>query len=90
MNKLREGRPNILDHVRNGEVGLVVNIPRGKSPHSDGFYIRAASARHGIPCITNMEVALALARGLRNADPAGWDVLPLKEYGRSRQEVRDG
>jgi carbamoylphosphate synthase large subunit len=90
VNKLREGRPNILDHVRNGEVGLVINIPRGKSPHSDGFYIRVASARHGIPCITNMEVALALAQGLRNADPAGWEVLPLKEYGRSRQEVRDG
>jgi carbamoyl-phosphate synthase large subunit len=90
VNKLREGRPNILDHVRNGEVGLVINIPRGKSPHSDGFYIRAASASHGIPCITNMEVALALARGLRSADPAGWEVLPLGEYGRSRQEVRDG
>jgi carbamoyl-phosphate synthase large subunit len=90
VNKLREGRPNILDHMRNGEVGLVINIPRGKSPHSDGFYIRAASAGHGIPCVTNMEVALALARALRETRPDDWEGLPLKEYGRSRQEVRDG
>jgi carbamoylphosphate synthase large subunit len=90
VNKLREGRPNILDLVRNGQVGLVINVPRGKHPHSDGFYIRAASARHGIPCITNMEVALALARGLRQADPPAWEVRPLEEYGRSRHEVRGG
>lgn len=89
-NKLREGRPNILDYIRNGLVGMVINIPRGKHPHSDGFYIRAASARHGIPCITNMEVALALARGLREADPQAWEVRPLMEYGRHRHEVRGG
>lgn len=90
VNKLREGRPNILDMIRNGQVGLVVNIPRGKHPHSDGFYIRAASARHGIPCITDMEVALALARGLRQADPPAWEVRPLQDYGRPRHEVRGG
>jgi carbamoylphosphate synthase large subunit len=90
VNKLREGRPNILDLIRNGRVGLVVNIPRGKHPHSDGFYIRAASVRHGTPCITNMEVALALARGLRQADPPAWEVRPLDAYGRPRHEVRGG
>jgi carbamoyl-phosphate synthase large subunit len=90
VNKLREGRPNILDLIRNGRVGLVVNIPRGKHPHSDGFYIRAASVRHGTPCITNMEVALALARGLRQADPPAWEVRPLDAYGRPKHEVRGG
>ena len=90
VNKLREGRPNILDFIRNGQVDLVVNIPRGKHPHSDGFYIRSASARHGIPCITNMEVALGLARGMHGADPRAWEVRPLEEYGRSRHGVRGG
>jgi hypothetical protein len=66
-------------------VGLVINVPRGKHPHSDGFYIRAASVRHGIPCITNMEVALALARGMRQADPHAWDIQPLQAYAASRQ-----
>jgi carbamoyl-phosphate synthase large subunit len=90
VNKLREGRPNILDLIHNGQVGLVVNVPRGKHPHSDGFYIRAASVRRGIPCITNMEVALALARGLRMADPPAWEVHPLDEYCRLRHEARSG
>jgi len=90
VNKLREGRPNILDLIRNGQVGLVVNIPRGKHPHSDGFYIRAASVRHGIPCITNMEVALALARGMRQADPPAWEIMPLDAYCRPRHEIMGG
>lgn len=90
VNKLKEGRPNIVDHIRNGGVGLVINIPRGKSPHSDGFYIRAASARHGVPCITNIEFALALARGLRHADPLTWEIMPLQEYSGLRQEILDG
>jgi carbamoyl-phosphate synthase large subunit len=87
VNKLREGRPNILDYIRNGDVEMVVNVPRGKHPHSDGFYIRAASARHGVPCVTSMEVALALARGLREAVPRHWEVRPLAEYASVRHEV---
>jgi carbamoylphosphate synthase large subunit len=87
VNKLREGRPNVLDLIRNGQVGLVINVPRGKHPHSDGFYIRAASVRHGIPCITNMEVALALARGMRQADPPTWDIRPLFAYVASGHKV---
>lgn len=80
VNKLREGRPNVLDHLRNGHIDLVVNIPRGRQPYSDGFYIREDAARHGIPCITDMEVALALVRGMRAADPHAWEVKPLVEY----------
>ncbi len=68
VNKLREGRPNVLDLLRNGEIRLVVNVPRGRHPHSDGFYIREDAARHGIPCLTDMEVALAMVRGMRAAD----------------------
>lgn len=90
VHKLREGRPNILDHIRNGRVDLVINIPRGKFPHSDGFYIRAASARFGIPCVTDMEMAMALARGLRGADPHAWDVRPLRDHGRSRHGAKGG
>lgn len=90
VNKLREGRPNVLDLIRNGDVGLVVNIPRGRWPRSDGFYIRAASAEYGIPCVTNMEVALALARGIRFAHPGGWEVRPYLEYCRDEQSVGGG
>ncbi|MBC7246649.1 MAG: ATP-grasp domain-containing protein [Actinobacteria bacterium] len=74
VNKLQEGRPNALDLMRNGEIQLVINVPRGRKPKSDGFYIREDAARHGIPCITDMEVAMALVRGLRVCGAAGWDM----------------
>lgn len=74
VNKLREGRPNVLDLMRNGEIHLVVNIPRGRQPKSDGFYIREEAARQGLPCLTDMEVALALVRGLRVSEPSYWEV----------------
>ncbi|NPV59572.1 MAG: hypothetical protein HPY75_07905 [Actinobacteria bacterium] len=73
VRKLREGRPNVLDLIRNGEVSLVVNIPRGRHPHCDGYYIREASVRKGVPCVTDMEVAMALVLGLKRA------VYPLPE-----------
>jgi carbamoyl-phosphate synthase large subunit len=90
VDKLREGRPNVLDNIRNGQVNLVVNVPRGKHPQSDGFYIRAASALHGIPCITNMDVALALARALRETDPGAWEILSLADYCHSGAELKVG
>lgn len=64
VKKLREGRPNVLDYIRNGEVDLIVNTPRGKGPRSDGFYIRSAAARYGIPCMTNMRAATLLVEAL--------------------------
>ena len=64
VKKLREGRPNVLDLIKNGEVDLIVNTPRGKGPRSDGFYIRSASARYAVPCITNMHAATLLVEAL--------------------------
>jgi len=74
VNKLQEGRPNVLDLMRNDEIQLVINVPRGRKPKSDGFYIREDAARHGIPCLTDLEVAMALVRGLRVCSAAGWDM----------------
>lgn len=73
VRKLREGRPNVIDLIRNGEVSLVVNIPRGRYPRCDGYYIREASVRKGVPCVTDVEVAMAMVLGLRMA------VSPLPE-----------
>ncbi len=44
--KLREGRPNIEDAVKSGEIQLVVNTPRGRSSEFDDSYIRKSAIRH--------------------------------------------
>lgn len=87
VKKLREGRPNVLDLIKNGEVDLIVNTPRGKGPRGDGFYIRSASARYGIPCITNMHAATLLVEALTARREGRLSFLRVDEY---RDEGEDG
>ena len=64
IKKLHEGRPNIVDVIKNGEIQLVVNTPVGKLSQHDDSYIRKAAVQHGIPYITTTAAALAAARGI--------------------------
>jgi carbamoyl-phosphate synthase large subunit len=64
INKIAEGSPHVVDFIRNGEVDLVINTPTGSGARSDGYEIRTASVRHGIPCVTTMTGASAAARAI--------------------------
>ena len=64
VKKLYEGRPNILDHITNKEVQLVINTAAGKRSQHDDSYIRKAAIRYNIPYITTMTAALASVRGI--------------------------
>ena len=63
--KLHEGRPNIEDAIKNGEIQLVVNTPAGKSSEFDDSYIRKAAIRYKVPYITTTAAAKAAAGGHR-------------------------
>jgi carbamoyl-phosphate synthase large subunit len=54
----------VVDYIRNGEVDLVINTPTGSGARSDGYEIRTAAVRHGIPCLTTMTGASAAARAI--------------------------
>ena len=74
INKIGEGSPHVVDYIRNGEVDLVINTPTGSGARSDGYEIRTAAVRHGIPCVTTMTGASAAARAIfaqreRGAEP---------------------
>jgi carbamoyl-phosphate synthase large subunit len=62
--KVHEGRPNIEDAIKNGEIVLVVNTPSGKASEFDDSYIRKAAIRHRVPYITTTAAALAAAWGI--------------------------
>ena len=64
INKIGEGSPHVVDYIRNGEVDLVINTPTGSGARSDGYEIRTAAVRHGIPCLTTMTGASAAARAI--------------------------
>jgi hypothetical protein len=77
VKKLKEGRPNILHLLRGGGVDMVVNVPRGRGPQSDGRYIREEAAAAGIPCFTRVHSAWYLVRGMRSLDLGKWDPWPV-------------
>ena len=62
--KVSEGRPNIIDLVKNDEIDLIINTPTGKIPKHDAFSIRQAALRFRVPIITTIAGAKAAVQGL--------------------------
>ena len=65
VNKLYEGRPNILDLITNGKIQLVVNSPVGKESMHDDSYLRKAAIKAKIPYMTTIAAARATAKGIK-------------------------
>lgn len=64
IKKVQEGRPNLIDHMANGEVQLILNTPEGKGARTDEGRIRAASVTYGVPCVTTLPGSLAVVQSL--------------------------
>ncbi len=62
--KVNEGRPNIADHIKQGEIALVINTPLGRTSHYDEQAIRRAALQYNVPCVTTMTGAHALVEAL--------------------------
>ncbi|MDO4588097.1 MAG: carbamoyl-phosphate synthase large subunit [Planctomycetia bacterium] len=81
--KVHEGRPNLTDAMKNGDIQLVVNTPNGRRSQDDDSYIRKTAIRLRIPYMTTLAAALAAARGIKDAINAGTEtVKSLQEYHR--------
>ena len=65
VKKQYEGRPNILDKMKNGEIQLIINSPAGKESAHDDSYLRRNAIKLRIPYITTMAAARAAAEGIR-------------------------
>jgi len=64
--KVGEGRPNVVDAIKNGDVQLVVNTPMGAQAREDEYEIGRSAIRYKIPTITTISGAQAAVRGIRN------------------------
>jgi carbamoyl-phosphate synthase large subunit len=78
--KLREGRPNVLDRVKNGDVNFIINTPSGKIPREDEVLIRNAALAKKIPIMTTVRAAQASANGIRSLQKSNVQVRCLQEY----------
>jgi carbamoyl-phosphate synthase large subunit len=78
--KVNEGRPNVVDFIKNGEIALVINTPLGRASHYDEQAIRRAALQYSVPCVTTMTGAQALVEALASgAIRASADVHALQE-----------
>ena len=78
--KRHEGRPNIIDHIANGEVQLVINTPFGQETRSDGYHLRAAAIRHGITNVTPLPAASAIVQAIEAVKENRLDVYALQDF----------
>jgi carbamoyl-phosphate synthase large subunit len=64
VKKIAEGHPNLIDHLKNDEVALIINTPSGKGARTDEGRIRAAAVQHGVPCITTIQAAVVAIKAM--------------------------
>jgi carbamoyl-phosphate synthase large subunit len=80
IHKMHEGRPNIVDAIKNGEIQLVINTPSGKLGKHDDSYIRKAAIKYKVPYITTLAAAVAAARGIQALKAGKAGVKSLQDY----------
>jgi carbamoyl-phosphate synthase large subunit len=78
--KLLEGRPNVIDLLKNKEIQLVINTPSGAAPREDEVKIRTTAIYTGTPIMTTLSGARAAARGIAALKKSGYGVKTLQEY----------
>ena len=81
VNKINEGRPNVIDLIVNREVSLILNTPSGRrDARADDASIRKAAIKYSVPYLTTIAAAQAAAEGIRAARDGGGMVKSLQSY----------
>ncbi|MBI3324534.1 MAG: ATP-grasp domain-containing protein, partial [Candidatus Omnitrophica bacterium] len=80
VKKIHEGRPNVLDWIKNGEVQLIINTPSGRLPRADEIRIRSSATTLGIPCVTTISGAQAAITGIEALQKRQLQVKPIQAY----------
>jgi carbamoyl-phosphate synthase large subunit len=77
--KLQEGRPNLIDHMKNHRIALVINTPSGRGARTDEGRIRAEAVANGVTCITTLAAAHAAVAACRAIQQREWSVSALQD-----------
>ena len=80
IGKIGEGRTDLLDLIKKGEIGLIINTPSGARGQSDMKPIRNAAVMHGIPCITTIQGAQAVMNGIEAVMKRDFKVKSIQKY----------
>jgi carbamoyl-phosphate synthase large subunit len=78
--KASEGRPNVVDDIKNKNIDLIINTPLGRRARSDEFEIGWAATKYRVPVITTLSAAEAIVRGLKMQRQQPMTYSCLQEY----------
>ncbi len=80
VNKVIEGRPHVVDHMKNGEVQLVINTTFGEKEVAQSYSIRRTALVHNVPYYTTISGAKAAVGAIEVLKKEGLDVRALQDY----------
>ena len=80
INKVLEGRPHVVDALKNGEIQLVFNTTEGKQALQDSRSLRRAALLHKVPYYTTLAGAVAAAQGIKAYQAGDLEVRALQDY----------
>ncbi|MFB8788020.1 MAG: carbamoyl-phosphate synthase large subunit [Potamolinea sp.] len=78
--KLHEGRPHVLDAIKNQKIQLIINTPSGEEARADGRLIRRSALTYKIPIITTIAGAKAASAAIRSLQSQPLEVKALQDY----------
>jgi len=86
INKVSQGRPHVVDAIKNGQIDLIINTPSGRRPRADEQAIRINAVAHGVPLVTSATAAEAVVDGIAALRAGSLGVQPIQEYIQGRWE----
>lgn len=91
IQRVSEGKPNLLDLIRTDKVNLIINTVSGKIPRQDEIKIRSTAVAFGVPVVTTLPGAEACVRGVEALIKHKLEVKPLQQYHRNppREKKKD-
>ena len=78
--RIAEGRPNVIDLVKNGEMQMIINTPSGMIPRKDENHIRSVAYANNICIMTTLTGATAAVAGIGSLKEKDFDVRSLQSY----------
>ena len=82
--KVSEGRPHVVDFIKNGDIHLVINTGIGRRSSQDAYHIRRGALTYNIPYTTTVAGAKAVSEAIGALQKEEWQVRPLQEYYREQ------
>ncbi|MEM1221155.1 MAG: carbamoyl-phosphate synthase large subunit [Verrucomicrobiota bacterium] len=78
--RLSEGRPNVIDLIKNNKVSLIINTPEGTVPRMNENQIRAEAVKHNVCIMTTISAASAAVDGIRSIREKGFEIRSIQSY----------